>query len=226
MDTKKPFTLAYGGSLDSYEPKKHSAFKDSVIQWFWTFRNKTIDSSTRSGYFFIKAVSILQSKYGITPADLQVQWWGLIDPKNIHQVNALGLSAFFKIDGYLSKSASLEKLSAADCMFLPLERSASQEHGPLFIPGKLFDYLKAGKPILALCGESDCKTIITKSGLGIFAKPDDPEDIASAILPYIKNPELLKTIKPDEEYIKSHSFEQKTRELAAIIQELSVAAPN
>jgi hypothetical protein len=226
MDIRKPLTIAYGGSLDSFEPKKKSRLIHSVLQWFWTFRNTTVDPSTRSGYFFINAVALLQSNYGIKPSELQVHWWGLINPVNQDQINRLGLTDFFHIDGYLDKSASLEKLSMADCLFLPLEQSTSKEHGTLFIPGKLFDYLKTGKPILALCEESDCKAIIEQSGLGIFAKPDDPENIAATLFPYIKHPENLQTLQPNQEYIQTHSFIQKTKELAAIIQEISVAPSN
>ncbi|MBU7577261.1 MAG: hypothetical protein KAF40_04295, partial [Flavihumibacter sp.] len=184
MDINKPLTIAYGGSLDSYEPRHESKLTRSILQWFWTFRNTTVDSSTRSGYYFIKAVALLQTKYGVKPSQLQVQWWGLIDSKNQEQVNRSGVSDFFHIEGYLSKASSLQKLSQADCLFLPLEKSTSTDHGPLFIPGKLFDYLKVGKPILALCDESDCKAIIEQSGLGIFAKPDDPEMIAAALIQY------------------------------------------
>lgn len=222
MDIKKSLTIAYSGSLDSYEPTGKSGFIRSMTQWFWTFRNTTVDSSTRSGYYFIQAVAILQSRYGVKPSQLQVHWWGLIDPHNLDQIKRLGVAAYFHIDGYLSKAASLEKLSRADCLFLPLEKSTSKEHGTLFIPGKLFDYLKAGKPILALCEESDCKSIIDQSGLGIFAKPDDPENIAATLLPFLQNPDKLHALQPNLEYTKTHSFTEKAKELASIIHELSV----
>jgi glycosyltransferase involved in cell wall biosynthesis len=46
---------------------------------------------------------------------------------------------------------------------------------------KLFDYIGAGAPILALAEENAAATIVKQYGLGVTAPPDRPEAIAAAL---------------------------------------------
>lgn len=220
MAFDQPLRIAYSGSLEGYRPGGAASRWRKLLNWVWTYRNTTVDPSTRSGYFFIQAVRILADQYQIQPSQLQIDWWGLINPINQEQVNEAGLKDYFTISGYLPKTESLAKMAQANILFLPLEKSSSQKHKTLFIPGKLFEYLQAGKPILSLCEESDCKEIIRRSNLGIFADADQPTQIANALLPFINDRGALSLIKPDTAYIKSHSFQNKTNELAQALKEL------
>ncbi len=221
MDTNSPFVIAYSGSLDGFQQAASGSGFSRIKSYFWTFRNASVDASTRSGFYFIQAVAILKKKFGITPNQLQVKWWGLIDKVNQQQIKQYDVTEYFEIGGYMNKEASIKKLAAADMLFLPLEKTASKNHRTLFIPGKLFEYLKTGKPILALCEDSDCKQILQESGLGIFAKPDNPEEIADCLYHCLTHKEEIMALKPNAEYIQQHSFVQKTRQLAEFIHELS-----
>lgn len=211
-------TIAYSGSLGSYDPKALKEKSGFLRTWFWTFNNDTVDSSTRSGYFLIQAIKVLRDKYQKSPNDIRVDWWGMIDPLNKKQVAEAQLNEYFTVNGYLPKQESLDRLAGADVLFLPLEKSKVSGQGTLFIPGKLYEYLKIGKPILALCEPSDCATILEQSGLGIFAAPDKPDEIASILLRIINKEINLQNINPDKNVIDSYSFYNKTEELANIFK--------
>jgi len=212
--------ICYSGSLDGFDPNLKSCKKSFFKRWFWTFNNNNVDSSTRSGYYFIKAIAVLKRKNLISPEMIQVKWWGKIDKLNQEQINLEGINDFFTIDGYLPKQKSLEKLASADVLFLPLEKTNSSEHRTLFIPGKVFEYLETRKPILALCEDSDCKEILIESGLGICVEPDNIENICSAILKILNDINFLSEIKPNFELIEKYSFKVKTNELVKIFNEL------
>ncbi len=215
-------TIAYSGSLDAYVPKKKRNFLDFLMQWFWTYKHDTVDSSTRSAYYLIKAVKILKEKHGIRHDQINFDFWGKIHPINKQQSEREGVAEYFNINAYIEKDKSLEKLKNADVLFLPLEMSNTPGIGTLFIPGKLFEYLNTGKPILALCENSDCKTILEASGLGICVNPNQPEQIADILLKIISDLSFLQTFKPDRDYISQFSFVNKTAELSEVFNKLNV----
>lgn len=221
MATKK-LIIAYSGSLDAYDGNKFKKHLSNILKWFWTYKNNTVDSSTRSAYYLIKAVRILKDNYNIQPNQIGFQFWGNIDTLNKTQSEKEGVADFFEFGGYLSKLESLNRLAEADMLFLPLEKSNTSEIGTLFIPGKLFEYLNTGKPILGLCETSDCKMILENSGLGICCAPDNSKEIAQTLYNIIINQINIKLIKANQTYIQSFSFIKKTEELAKVFDKLSV----
>ena len=208
--------IYYGGNLGYIKPKKNNWFS----KWFWTYNYEYINYSTRSGYYIIRAVNHLKNNRNILPCQLKFCFWGKIHPKNIELVNELNLQDFFSFSGYISKEKSLNKLMDADVLLLPLETSATSKHNNLFIPGKLFEYLKLKKPILALTSKSDCYEIIKRSNLGIFSSPDNILDIADVIHELIVNKKKLMEINPDLDYINSFSNDVLCQKLSKIFDEL------
>lgn len=222
MGIKDQLILAYSGSLNAYTPGNKNNWLNWVKGLFWTYHHDTVDNSTRSGYYLIKAVRILKDKYNVHADELNIQLWGSIDPINRKQVISEGVEAYFEFDSYMDKQKSLRKLEAATILFLPLEKSNKKGCKTLFIPGKLFEYIKTGKPILALAEPSDCRNILEKSGLGICVQPDDPEKIAQTLENIIRNRNILDAYKPQSDYISTFTFENKTAELAAVFNQLIV----
>ncbi|CAG5079759.1 glycosyltransferase [Parvicella tangerina] len=186
---------------------------------FWTYSNDSVNFSTRTGYYLIKAVRILKDK-GVTPDQLYFSLWGNISPINSDQILQEGVEAFFQVDGYLSKDESLKRLEKADVLFLPQEMSATKEHRSLFIPGKLYEYLNARKPILSLSEPSDCQDIIRESGLGIICSPNDPQDIADKILLLLNKTNPIESMNINEALIESYSFKNKAKRIAEIFNEV------
>tara|TARA_B100001287_G_scaffold148058_1_gene124732 strand:+ start:341 stop:1003 length:663 start_codon:yes stop_codon:yes gene_type:complete len=208
--------IYYGGNLGYLNSKNNNWFS----KWFWTYNYEYIDYSTRSGYYIIHAVNYLKNNRNILPSQLKFCFWGKIHPKNIELVNELNLQDFFSFSGYISKDQSLKKLLNADVLLLPLEKSVSSKHNNLFIPGKLYEYLKIKKPILALTNSSDCYELVKRSNLGIFSSPDNILEIADVIYNLIINKKRLTEINPDLNYIKSFSSEILCQKLSKIFDEL------
>jgi len=217
----KILNIRYSGSLNAFFPKKDvNPIKRFFMDYLWTFNNRNIDASTRTAYYLIKAVRHLKENHQIQPGQLKIELWGDIHVGNLQQIQSNGVEAYFEIDSYLPKEVSLKKLLDSDLLFLPLEKSKTTEHQTLFIPGKLFEYLNSGKPILALCEPSDCRNILENSGLGICVEPDNVMQIANCLLTYINQPELLQKYQANKTYIEQFSFVNKTKELATIFDQL------
>jgi colanic acid biosynthesis glycosyl transferase WcaI len=60
------------------------------------------------------------------------------------------------------------------------------------VPSKLYPLLAAGRPILGVArGETDVVRILTRTGCGVSADPDDPEAVARAVRSLLADPERL-----------------------------------
>jgi glycosyltransferase involved in cell wall biosynthesis len=214
-------TICYSGTLNSFNgSKSNGTILKWLRDWFWTYSNNSVDASTRSAYYLIHAVRILKQEHNISCNQLKINLWGSIDKGNIEQIKTCQVEEFFEIGGYYPKSESMQKLQSADLLFLPLEMSATDQHKSLFIPGKLFEYLSMRKPILALCEESDSKAILQNSGLGAFAKPNNPEEIAQLILSFILDKNQLNLYQPDDNYISQFAFKEITKQVADIFNKV------
>lgn len=212
-------TIGYAGILNGYAPSKGSInfFPQMLKRIFFSYRVNNISNHTRTGYFLFQGIKYLKKNYPINAKRLKVELWGIIDPLNKQQVEEYRLTDIVSIGGYLSKSESFKKLMKCDILFLPLE-SALGEQRPLFIPGKLYEYLKTGKPILALAEDSDCSVILKNSGLGIICSPYKASEIANYLNYLIENKDSINEIyKGNESYIQSNfNFIEITKKMAEV----------
>lgn len=215
--------IGYAGSLKAYDPQIAAKRKfGKWSEWIWTYRVDNIKPETRSGYYLFKGMELFQAKYPELASQLLVHMWGMIAPKNQEQAIEMGLADNVKIEGYKSKDETVSLLDRCDVLFLPLE-SGKAGQKPLFIPGKLYEYLKLGKPILAFADESDCVDILRKSGLGLICSPYDANAIADTLATLVKKRgDLSKRYTPDIEYIEEHfNFRNITRKLSQVFDDLA-----
>ena len=221
MASTKTVTIGYAGTLSGYTPVKNTKGIIPVVRrYFWTYNHNHVNSNTRSGYYLINAVKKLKERFPLDAERLSIQLWGNIDPINSHQISELGVEDILNVEGFISKEDSIKKMADCDMLLLPLEMS-NLGNETLFIPGKLFDLLKIGKPILALAEQSDCRRIIERANLGVFAKPNDPDDIARVLKYSIHNIDHIRNSrKPNMEYISEFSSTNITRQFVTIFNSI------
>jgi hypothetical protein len=219
MDSERALVIGYSGSLAFSDGTAKQRRGFALRDWLWTYNHHVTDPSTRSAYFLFRALKTLKEKYEVTPAQIRVELWGSIDARNRQLAQQLGISEFVQIDGYLPKQQSLERNRNCDMLFLPME-SATEEGRPLFIPGKAYEYMKAGKPILALAGPCDCLDILAPSGLLLAFDPHASDAIAEQLFSLISDRTQLSRFVPDEDYINRYSFRNITGKLAGIFDDV------
>ena len=81
-----------------------------------------------------------------------------------------------KLWGHLPRAKALGFQRKADVLLLITEPDKAS-----IATGKLFEYLAANKPILALTRGTEAARIIIETGAGVVVSPDEPKQIADAI---------------------------------------------
>ncbi len=102
---------------------------------------------------------------------IRIKFIGTVSPVIKNEIENNGLSGITEFAGFLPYKEMLNSLMQADYL---LVCATEKRH----VPGKLFEYLRAGKPILAFGDDNaEVKSILdkTKSGM-IFAYNEDPEE--------------------------------------------------
>lgn len=211
--------IGYAGSLKAHRPgeEQSSPFR-ALLDWVWTYKNRNLQHHTRSGHFLLKGLAALKASDPEIAGEVQVNWWGMIDPENERQATAMGVQDMVHTEGYFSKAESAAKLAACDVLFLPLETAPD----PLFIPGKVFDYLQRGKPVLVLGPESDCTRILDRAGLGIRVSPEDSQAVATQLRQLHADKSRLPDLyKVDAAYVEENfHFRNLAGKMDAIFQDV------
>lgn len=116
---------------------------------------------------------------------------------------------------YVPHAQALAELASADALLLV----AGGERGTL--TGKIFEYLRIGKPILTLCNpEGDAAALIRRHANGIIIKSDDADGLADALGALVSG-QLNNRLPNDEQLQPANIFErcELAGQLAAFLRE-------
>ena len=148
--------------------------------------------------------------------DLQLKLIGTVSEEVVNSIEAAGLEEHLTVEGYLPHKKALEIQRRSQVLLL-VEINSEETRG--IIPGKLFEYLAAHRPILALGPEDwDVKRILTETGAGNFFNYKETESLKYRILEYY---ELYKkgNLISNSRNIEKFSRRNLTQKLAELLKE-------
>lgn len=98
--------------------------------------------------------------------NLDIRLAGKVDPEILEAIKARGLEGNLSVLGYLSHEDSVKELQNADMLILPLRKEPEYRK---VLPGKIFEYLAACKPVLGI-GQEDgaAAKLLVDTGAGIM----------------------------------------------------------
>jgi len=139
---------------------------------------------TTSLVSFFLALRALNDEYPALEHNLEVRFVGFLGERSKKMITELGLERVIKICGYKAHREALRELVTSDALLLIL---FSKGNGPRVIAGKLFEYLRARKPILALAPEEgESARLIKLYNAGVVVPPDDIQLIKEKLLEFIR----------------------------------------
>jgi hypothetical protein len=89
------------------------------------------------------------------------------------------------------------------------------------IPAKLYEYVRAARPILALTDpQGDTSQTLRKLGIGVIARLDSEAEIAQALLSFIEQLASGEAQCASAATIAAYSRQTQTGQLAALLDDL------
>ena len=138
---------------------------------------------------------------------------GIFDNKIL---NDKSLNAYpnIKFSKSVPHQQALEAMTQSDYLILIL---TNDFEGKIAHSGKFFEYLKVGKPILAIVPKGAVSKTIDELGIGIVVNPDDSKAIADAIEKFVLDIQTWRLKKVSEDKIKQFSREVLSQQLENIL---------
>ena len=135
----------------------------------------------------------------------KIKFIGSVDKEVLDYLNEIGLSEQIELAGFLPYPEMIRQILAADLLLV-----CSSE--PRHVPGKLFEALRTGNPVIAFGSKNEeVKKIIEDAGAGMMLEYDETgKDI-------LQN---LSKIKPDQTYAKRYDRAEISKEFYSILNKL------
>ncbi|MCK9910637.1 glycosyltransferase, partial [Microbacteriaceae bacterium K1510] len=135
----------------------------------------------RNPRLLLTAIRELIDEGKVNRSDLMLSFAGVFDypgySENRDCVQALGLQDIVRVLGNLPHKEALGMMKGADAQLLIGDVASD---AGAYIPGKLYEYMGIGKPILALNKAGEATEIIEQFHLGQVADPEDKEAMKKA----------------------------------------------
>jgi hypothetical protein len=116
--------------------------------------------------------------------------------------------------------AALREMICADGLIVMQSRGCNAQ-----IPAKLYEYLRAGRPILALTeGTGDTAATLAAAGVKHFAPLDGETEISELLLRFVKHPEFRQELLPQELAVRTMSRWSRSVQLAQVLEDIRMGS--
>ena len=136
-----------------------------------------VDLLTRSHVYLLEAVERLAADKPELRGVIEVHLAGVLSQADREVCRR---SSVVRAHGYLAHSEAIELMRSADLLFLPMQDLPAGTRAGL-VPGKTYEYLASGRPILAAVPDGDARDLLAAAGDVYLCRPADVTAIANAI---------------------------------------------
>jgi len=151
-------------------------------------------------------------------ADVIVRFAGDFRPRDRAYASDLGLADRIELLGHVPRRRALELQRGSEALLLLVPHARGRGRG--VIPAKLFEYLAAGRPILAAVPpDGEAAAIVRDAGAGDVVEPHDVDAIRSALVRLVERFEdgRLEPVHLPDELRARLSREARVDELEAVV---------
>lgn len=171
-------------------------------------------NASRNPHTLWEVLSELVKEDDTFEKSLQIQLIGKTDFSVLDSIDQYGLSPYLKNIAYLPHHEAIKYQQRSQLLLLLINRVASAKG---ILTGKLFEYMAAKRPILAIAPTlSDVAQVITETKAGKVIDFDDKEQMKKIVRSYFvhyKN----KTLDIQTENIEKYSRKELTKKLAKML---------
>lgn len=191
-----------------------TGFDPDCFNIVFTGRFGLSDKNNRVDFFF-DALRAMIKKNPSLAGTLRIHLAGEYRAQELRELRDLTGAGIVKVHGFVERRRALAMQRDAHLLLiitLP-DRVSS-------VSAKIFEYLYAGKPILALTYKTVLEDIINRTRTGWNVHPQKPEAIADILNKIIDEPALRETYNPDWQEIKQYSVPHQVEKLEGLFSAL------
>lgn len=205
--------IPWGFDPDDY-PQEPAA-----VDTAFTFTHLGIMGYDRKPDTFFQVLSELSAEIEGFRQNLKLRLVGQVDESVRRAYEQHGLAANVELTGSVPRAKALELTMSSPVLLLLLNQQSNAQGR---IPGKLFEYLAARRPILCLQPvESDVAGILKETGAGTACLYEDAAAIKAAVRQLYAQYESGQLQAPVDAQIDRYSIRRLTGEIAGLLGEIS-----
>jgi hypothetical protein len=131
-------------------------------------------------------------------------------------VSEFGIDGIVSFEPLIPYAQALSEMMSADGLLVLQGSNCNAQ-----IPAKLYEYLRAGRPILALTDRAgDTAGVLIQEGIDTIAPLDSKDRISEALRDFLQRIREGTALIPDAQAIQRHSRKARTQELAMVLDAL------
>jgi glycosyltransferase involved in cell wall biosynthesis len=172
----------------------------------------------RSVAAFLAAVRRLIQADPQFASDVRLRLLGTLDAAARAEIETAGLANRLEVTGQTSHVEAIAAMRSADALLLVANTTPGAEAA---VPGKLFEYLAVGRPIVAVAPrESSTADVLHQTGGGWLADAADPDAIACTL----RRAYMQRTTPRDASAIAGYDRRRLAVELGRVLDEVVAGA--
>ena len=174
----------------------------------------TVYPNERDPTQLFQAIARLKAKGGLSATRLRVTLRATANDEILRRdLRALGIEDIVRLEPAIDYLKALEEMMSADGLLLLQGSNCNAQ-----IPAKLYEYLRADRPILALTDpEGDMARTLAAAGVGLIARLDSAADIESALVVLMQQIQAGTWRRPSHQTIARYSREAQAQQLGELL---------
>jgi glycosyltransferase involved in cell wall biosynthesis len=166
------------------------------------------------------ALGRLQQAGTLSPADLRIRFRAAVHDDLLQSLAQLhGARDFIELCPALPYREALAEMLAVDALLVMQASNCNAQ-----IPAKIYEYLRAGKPILGLTDPAgDTATVLREAGLRDMARLDSVEEIAQLLPALVRDLRQGSAARPQAQAVQQASRQGRSQALAALLAQVTAA---
>ena len=187
---------------------------------------KKVDIMTRSHLFLLKAIERLCQHDPEIHKQIQLFFVGVASQEDRLLAENSKISDLIRFTGYQPHHETVEIVRTADLLFLPMYNLPQGERSTI-VPGKTYEYMASGRPILAAVPDGDARDFLAECGTAFLCRPDDCDEMVQILSQVYDAWEKKKQITAvNKDFMLNFDRKNLTKALAEEFDELLLKAGN
>lgn len=179
VEPGQKLVLLHAGSFLCHELYEHERPLRRLLGWLrWS--GERIERSGRTPQHVLGALRLLRQRGALAGREVALRCIGMIDPALRRCVAESGVGDAVELVSYRPHAELLAEVRRADALFLTLH-GLPPGHRSRIVPGKTYEYLASGRPMLCGLPPGDARDFVAGSPRAFVADPCDDAALADQI---------------------------------------------